>query len=118
MAQKQILDRYQRALSSQRVLSQTFATESGFSEVLTSSLDGLNAATPVTLLLQDAEVKGVYSTTVGAISSKGLALLRFDGDSIVLVAEGSARGHLLDREIDGLGNEVLELELWSDAPDT
>ena len=66
-----------------------------------------------TLLVQDADTRGVYSLPVEAICNRAEELLRWDGNSLLLAAPGLRSGVLLDCEVRDDGAVALQLERWS-----
>jgi len=118
VARQQVLDHYHQATSQGRVLAQDLPDWDALAPALRQALqqlpqvpDGADAAW--TLLVQDADMRGVYTLSAAALADCAAALLRWDGNTLLLAAPGLRSGLLLDCEVSDSGAVGLQLERWS-----
>ena len=106
-----VLESY--ALARQAGLLRRLSTKSS-QELVSSSRLGI-AAFPdgaIILLLQRSERKGVYVVQKRDIEADPVALLAYDGDTVIFATTDCARGVLLDREECEDGAITYEIEMW------
>ncbi|MBQ0942263.1 hypothetical protein KAK07_02820 [Ideonella sp. 4Y16] len=115
LLQQQITARYQRAQSEGHLLAQTLPRW----EALASALNSVLASLPQSqlshrwiLLPQDAEVRGVFDLPIDALPERAAALLRWDGNTVLLAAPSLDHGVLLDCSVEDDDRVVLTLEHW------
>jgi hypothetical protein len=94
------------------VIVQRFADVASFTEAVSRALVHRPAGELLDIFLQDSERKGVYRSTVAAVSECAPKLLGYDGNSVLITTEDAGHGVLLDLEAGAQGSAVFELENW------
>ena len=121
-ARQQVLEHYRQATGRGWVLAQDLPDWDALASTLPQALQqGMHhppASTDTvylawTLLVQDADTRGVYTLPAAALADRATALLRWDGNSLLLAAPGLRSGLLLDCEVSDSGALQLQLERWS-----
>ncbi|MBQ0944036.1 hypothetical protein KAK07_11890 [Ideonella sp. 4Y16] len=118
---QQVLEHYRVATHAGHMLTQDLPHWDALAPALHQALQavpGLQAPTAAadadwTLLVQDADTRGVYTLSANGFADRAAALLRWDGNSLLLAAPGLRSGVLLDCEVSDQGSVTLQLERWS-----
>ncbi|MBB3284579.1 hypothetical protein [Mitsuaria sp. BK037] len=106
------LDAYATARKAGAVTVQRFADVATFAEAVRRTLVHRTAGELLDIIFQDSERKGVYRSTVEAVSECAPKLLGYDGNSVLVATADAGHGVLLDLEEGALGPAVFELESW------
>jgi len=114
-ARQQVLDHYRQATGRGLVLAQDLPDWDALVPALRQALQQQpgNGHAPWTLLVQDADSRGVYTLSADALADRAAALLRWDGNTLLLAAPGLRTGLLLDCDVSDSGAVGLQLERWS-----
>lgn len=119
-AREQVLSHYRRASAQGLVLAQDLPDWDALAPALRQALQNMADKPPPkgveaswTLLVQDADARGVYTLSAAALADRAAALLRWDGNTLLLAAPGLRTGLLLDCEVSDGGKVALQLERWT-----
>jgi hypothetical protein len=113
---QQVTAQYERASQAGWVLPQQVAGWDALAPTLAAALQAQPAADAAgdwTLLVQDADTRGVYLLDTATLLHRAQALLRWDGNTLLLAAPGLQHGLLLDCEVGDDDSVQLQLETWS-----